>query len=216
MTITHHPEPESLMSCSAGSMPEAFAAVMSAHITVCPQCQKDLALMQTIGETMFDKIPPAPVTRDAPVIALRSGEADTEPDSVAEAVALGDVPAPLTPMIGHSLDAVAWKRVGPGVWQHAIELAGERRGSLRLIKIAPGMALPEHGHGGSELTLILRGAFRDETGTYGPGDITDLCGDHKHSPVADPDLGCICLAAMDGRMQFKGLVAKIVQSLSGF
>ena len=102
------------------------------------------------------------------------------------------------------------------MWQHNIKLSGRKNGTLRLIKVAPGTALPEHGHSGSELTLILRGALRDETGTYGVGDMTDLSGDRKHSPAADPELGCICLAAMDGSMKFKGVVARIVQSLSGF
>ena len=40
MAITHHPAPESLMSCSAGSMPEAFAAVMASHIAMCPTAAK--------------------------------------------------------------------------------------------------------------------------------------------------------------------------------
>jgi putative transcriptional regulator len=214
MTITHHPEPESLMSCSAGSMPEAFAAVMSSHITVCPQCQKDLALMQDIGMALFDKLPGTTVTKDAPVMALRGGEADR---GVAFNTSVkGDVPAPLTPILGHTLDAISWKRVAPGVWQHAIPLKGPARGQLRLIKVAPGVALPEHSHNGSELTLVLKGSFSDATGTYRVGDVADVTGDMEHSPVSDAHEGCICLAANDGKMKFKSLVAKLVQPFTGF
>jgi putative transcriptional regulator len=214
MTITFHPELESLMSCSAGSMPEAFAAVMAAHITVCPQCQKDLALMQDIGVALFEKLPGTAVTSDAPVMALRAGEAGGETDIGVKAE--GDVPAPLAPVIGHHLDALKWTRVAPGVWQHPIALKDPARGQLRLIKVAPGMALPEHSHNGSELTLILKGSYRDATGHYCVGDVADMTGDAKHSPVADPLEGCICLAANDGKMNFKSLVAKLIQPFTGF
>ena len=46
MKIAHHPGLESLMSCSAGSMPEAFAAVMASHISIGPKCRKELAIME--------------------------------------------------------------------------------------------------------------------------------------------------------------------------
>jgi putative transcriptional regulator len=222
MTITFHPEPESLMSCSAGSMPEAFAAVMAAHITICPQCQKDLALMQDIGIALFDKLPGTTVTSNAPVMALRAGEAGSEASGVTEfgVKAAGDVPAPLVPIIGPSLDAIEWSRVAPGVWQHPIALKGPAqgpvRGQLRLIKVAPGMALPEHSHNGSELTLIVKGSYRDATGHYTVGDVADMTNDAKHSPVADPVEGCICLAANDGKMKFKSLLAKLIQPFTGF
>ena len=214
MTITFHPELESLMSCSAGSMPEAFAAVMASHITICPQCQKDLAFMQDIGLALFDKLPETSVVSDAPVMALRASEADGEAQFGGKAE--GDVPAALAPIVGHHLDAIKWTRVAPGVWQHPIALKDPARGQLRLIKIAPGMVLPEHSHNGSELTLILKGSYRDETGHYRVGDVADMTGDAKHSPIADPLEGCICLAANDGKMNFKSLVAKLIQPFTGF
>jgi putative transcriptional regulator len=214
MTIQHHPEAESLMSCSAGSMPEAFAAVMSAHITSCAQCQKDLAILESIGIALFDKLPATPVLRDAPIIALRAGEAVDASEIPSHP--MGDVPAPLVPVIGHYLDAIAWKRVSAGVWQYPVKLNANSRGTLRLIKVAPGQALPEHSHNGSELTLVLKGSYRDETGHYQVGDVEDMCGDAKHSPVADPSEGCICLVANDGKMKFRSLAARLIQPLMGF
>ncbi|MEQ1718816.1 MAG: anti-sigma factor, partial [Hyphomicrobium sp.] len=66
MAIAHHPGSESLMSCSAGSMPEAFAAVMASHISICAACRKELALMEDIGVELFRNISPAAVTGEAP------------------------------------------------------------------------------------------------------------------------------------------------------
>lgn len=215
MKITHHPAPESLMSCSAGSQPEAFAAVMSAHLTVCPACQKELAFMELIGVAMFDKIAATPVERGAPVIALRAGEAD-DGETFHPSPLLGGVPAPLVAVIGRDLDAVNWKRAGPGVWQHTIRLSARARGELRLIKVAPGRALPEHAHTGSELTLVLRGSYRDATGHYRAGDVADMTGDEAHAPLADPEDGCICLIATEGRLKFKSALARFIQPFSGF
>ena len=216
MKNAHHPGPESLISCSAGSMPEAFAAVMSCHIERCAECRTELGLLETVGTALFDKIEPTPVSRSAPVMSLRRLEADVLEPRVTRNVADGDVPGPLVAVLGTDLDAVKWKRVSPGVWQYVIELTNENRGDLRLIKVAPGQALPEHAHNGSELTLILRGSYRDANGHFIVGDVSDMCGDAAHSPVADPIEGCICLIATEGKLKFKGVVARLVQPFTGF
>ncbi|MGQ0457586.1 MAG: ChrR family anti-sigma-E factor [Hyphomicrobium sp.] len=214
MKITHCPDHASLMSCSAGSMPEAFAAVMASHISVCPRCRKELATMECIGTTLFDQLQPASVSRPAPLMALRAAEAGDD-DAPEPAAARGDVPAPLVAAIGPHLDSVPWKRLAPGVWHHQIELSQPSRGELRLIKVAPGMALPEHGHRGNELTLVLRGAYSDASGLYRAGDVADLDEEVEHQPIADPVEGCICLIAVEGKLKFKSRLAQMVQPLVG-
>jgi putative transcriptional regulator len=213
MKITHHPESESLMSCSAGSMPEAFAAVMASHMAMCPSCQKELAFMETIGVAMFENIAPSIVSSDAPVMALRASEANRGDHAIC--TVNGDVPYPLLPVIGTDLGHIEWKRLSPGVWQHIIPLSEKVGGDLRLIKVAPGQALPEHGHSGSELTLVLQGSYRDHSGQYGVGDVADLAGDTTHTPIADQKDGCICLIATEGKLRFTGLVARMVQPFAG-
>lgn len=216
MAITHHPGAESLMSCSAGSMPEAFAAVMASHIAMCPACCKELALMQEIGTALFDAIEPATVARPAPVLAMRGEEAELGSSPAATAAAAGDVPAPLASTIGHDLDCLQWRRVARGVWQHQIPLSHPSRGALRLIKVAPGLNLPEHGHEGSEMTLVLRGSFSDNGARYNVGDVADLGQDVEHAPISDPQVGCICLIASDGKMRFRSRLARLIQPLTGF
>jgi putative transcriptional regulator len=219
MAITHHPAPESLMSCSAGSMPEACAAVMACHVAVCPACRKELAMLHEIGTALFEAIAPTPVACAAPVVALRGLEADVAPEKH-EAGEAGDVPLPLVGAVGGSLDHVKWSRVGPGVWQHRIKLAGDGtedgESSLRLLKVAPGHALPEHGHAGQELTLVLRGAYRDGEQRFGIGDVADIGDDVEHAPCTDPEEGCICLVATIGRLRFKSPLLRLVQPLTGF
>jgi putative transcriptional regulator len=94
-------------------------------------------------------------------------------------------------------------------------LAVAGRGGLGLLKVAPGRVVPEHGHAGAELTLVLRGSFHDATGRYLPGDVADLDETVEHKPIADPGRECICLVASERPSRFRGLLARLLQPLHG-
>ncbi len=127
----------------------------------------------------------------------------------------GDVPAPLVPHVGPNLDDIPWKRLGPGLWHYPLPLSKGAKGDLRLLKVAPGKAMPDHGHGGEELTLMLKGSYHDKFGTFRRGDVADLDDDVEHAPIADEKEGCICLVASEGKARFKGFFARLVQPLTG-
>jgi len=212
--IAHHPNPESLMSCSAGSMPEPFAAVMASHLDMCALCHGDLALMQDIGKALLGNISPAAMSSEAPLMAARRAESETV-SPAPSAIKMGDIPSPLASVTGHYLDDIPWKRLAPGILHHPIKLSHNAEGSLSLFKVAPGVELPDHGHGGSELSLVLRGSYSDKTGRYATGDVADLGPDVEHRPIADPVEGCVCLIASDRKMRFKSVLARLVQPLTG-
>ena len=199
MTIKHNPDIASLMCCSAGAQPEVFAAVISSHLAVCPACHAEVARMQQLGVALFESLPVAQMAADAPVAAMRAAEADGDAaGSTAIAATAGEVPYPLVHLLGARLDDLAWKPVAAGVEIFAVPLSEGAAGDLRLYRIAPGAALPEHGYDGQELTLVLRGRYTDALGTFGPGDVADLDDTVTHRPVACPEQGCICLTASDG------------------
>ena len=66
-----------------------------------------------------------------------------------------------------------------------------------------------------ELTLVLRGAYQDETGQFRVGDAADLDESIEHRPVADPEAGCICVLAFERPARFKGLLPRLLQPLTG-
>lgn len=209
-TITHHLDDATLMSFAAGSLPQALAAVVATHIAVCMQCARATETLDAVGAALFADLAGADLDRPAPIMALRRQE-----DAPAGAVATtgsAEVPAPLARLVGPDLDRVPWRRLALGVWHHRLP-SGE--GDLRLIKVAAGRRMPEHGHGGAELTMMLRGSYSDVTGTYRPGDVADLDDDIEHAPIADPDTGCICLIASEKPAHFKGLIPRLVQPLTG-
>jgi putative transcriptional regulator len=208
MTITHHPDIANLMCCAAGSQPEAFAAVIASHLSLCKACCCEVRRMQQIGVALFDKLEPAKLAEPAPVVAMRAGEAEIAPKSDAQAphpccgMSAGGVPGPLVSLIGDSLDAVKWEPLAPGIQIYRVPLSKGCCGELWLLKVDPGKKIPEHTHGGQELTLILRGSYSDVLGTYRPGDVADLDEATQHSPVACSKQGCICLMANEGKLAF--------------
>ncbi len=108
-----------------------------------------------------------------------------------------------------------WKRAGPGVWQKPIKLSDGANSSLRLLRISPDRKVPEHGHGGQEMTLILRGCYQDEIGVFGAGDVADLDEDVEHQPHVVSGEDCICLAATEAATRFKGIAGRLLQPIVG-
>ena len=216
MKISHHPDDSTLMSYAAGNLAEPLSAVVCAHLAMCPLCANEVRAMERVGVVMMNALPPAPMSRPVPHMALRAMEADVAVADRDDHDPQGDIPIPLRHLLGSRIDEVRWRRLGMGIWNVALKttLAGE--GDLRLLRVAPGMELPEHGHGGTELTLILRGSYRDEYGIYEPGDLADLSEEFEHRPIAHPQLGCICVIASEKPARFKGLIARLVQPLTGF
>jgi putative transcriptional regulator len=222
MTIIHHPDDATLMGYAAGSLPVQLSAVVAVHLDACAHCRRELRLMEDIGHSMLQDAGIVRMNAPAPVMALRRSQADVYSSSMPAGEAVG-VPAsglsrradPLTLLIGGSLDDVKWRRLGPGIWHHRLETTDARGGDLRLLKVGPGRAMPDHGHRGTELTLILHGSYADSTGRYCVGDLADLDENVEHQPIADADTGCICLIASEHKVRFKGLLSRLVQPLSG-
>lgn len=198
--ITHHPDVSTLMCCSAGSQPEACAAVIASHLAVCPLCQKEVRRMQKIGVALFEKLEPERLAAPAPLVAMRAAQADNPEKSEPCVLSAGEIPQFLVSCVGPCLDVMSWDPVAHGIWTHAIVLSPGASGDLRLLKVEPGKPFPEHGHVGWELTLVLRGSYTDELGTFRPGDVADLDAETEHHPVACKSEGCICLMASEQKL----------------
>jgi putative transcriptional regulator len=212
--IAHHLDDATLMSCAAGTLPPALAAVAASHIGQCRHCREALAQAERIGGALLASLAPVSLT-DAEPPMLPDGSMPAPSRQIAAPAPAGEVPSPLARLVGGSLDAVRWRPLGLGVWHHRVPLAGPGGGDLRLIKVSPGRGLPAHGHNGAELTLVLRGAYQDEIGRFAQGDVADLDEAVAHRPVADATTGCICVLACERPARFHGLLARLMQPLTG-
>lgn len=212
--IKRHPDGATLMSYAAGILPEALSAVVATHANLCPECRGRIADLEMLGGALLMAEPKADGAASLPARpgrALRSAAVGPAP-TIAPSERL---PAPIVRAYGLSFDAIPWKRLAPGVWHHRLPLSAGAEGDLRLLRIAAGRGMPDHGHSGSELTLVIDGAFHDSTGEYGRGDVQDLDEETEHTPIADPEVGCVCLIATESPARFKGLVARLMQPFTG-
>lgn len=214
--IDHHLDPATLLAFSAGTLGEALSSVASAHLEMCPHCRSELADLDLLGSLMLDGLDGAPLAKQPrlPAEIIPFGGRDARHAEAGTSVA-GDAPTAFAGRIGVDLSNLPWRWIAPGIWHHRVQLSSGAEGDLRLLKISAGMRMPEHGHGGTELTLVLDGAYRDEFGCYRRGDIQDIDVEVEHRPVADPDTGCICVIASERPARYKSLFNRLLQPLTG-
>lgn len=205
-TITHHLSDQLLMGYAAGSLPEAFSLLVATHISMCDDCRARSesydalggALLESEGATMSE------ASLEACLARLGAPEAPRK-----AALRRGIFPVPLADYVGGDLAAVRWRPLGMGVRQAILPTA--KGASARLLFIPAGQSVPDHGHRGLELTLVLQGAFRDSKARFGPGDVEIATEADEHTPVAEAGVDCICLAATDAPLRFMGLVPRLLQ-----
>ncbi len=198
------------MAYSAGTLPEAFSLTVATHISMCDECRARLGAFDCVGGTLIEQGATMDMSDDslaATMALIRNGDAqDTAPAPKSRANGL---PAPLHDYIDGGLDKVRWRHVGMGVKQAILPTSPEA--TARLLYIPAGAAVPDHGHRGTELTLVLQGAFVDEVDRFGPGDMEVANEDLDHTPVADIGADCICLAATDAPLRFRSMIPRLAQ-----
>jgi putative transcriptional regulator len=212
MVIEHHPDGATLMSYAAGTLPEALTAVVAAHLSMCPTCRAAVRDLDHVGAALLSQGRREMGPSRTPRRERRSVEA---PARSAAPAPCDRLPPALARAYGLTIETVPWKRLGPGVWHHRLPLRQPGDGDLRLLRIAPGRAMPDHGHGGSELTLVIEGSYRDVSGRYGRGDVQDVDEGIDHQPIVEAGEPCICLVASEHPARFKSIIGRIMQPWTG-
>jgi len=205
--ITHHVPDAILASYAAGSLPQAFAVAVASHVSLCEHCRAALEAHQAVGGVILEDTEFVAVSAKLKDSILAQLDAPFTPEPVYERN--GIFPGPVMEVMQRH--APRWKKLGMGVRQDI--LSADAHGSVRLLYIPPGQAVPDHSHNGLEMTLVLQGSFSDETGRFGVGDLEIADETVDHTPVADPGTACICLAATDARLRFNALVPRLLQPM---
>jgi putative transcriptional regulator len=222
MTPRHHLDPATVLGHAAAALAPEAAAIVAIHLEGCAHCRAAVARAEQVGGLLLEHqhVQAAPDARrerlradmlqrlehDPPAVPPQPWQdaTDRDPDRL---------PAPLHPYFGTSYSGLRWRWMGPG--RHYIRARGPSGGTLLMLRIAPGKRMPVHGHGGGEITQILRGAYQDSLGCFAAGDVADLDADTQHQPVILPGAPCICVAALDAPLRFPGRLARAVQPVFG-
>ena len=226
MTINHHLDNATLLAYSAGALDESMSVVVASHLAWCPQCHRASRCGDHLGGALIDDISEEPMSDGA--LARIMDCLDTASDTTSDVAvladhrkprrpdpALGELPPPLARRLGIPISEIKWRRAGPGVHTHALPLSSSASGKLCLMRIAKGRTMPEHGHGGVEMTLVLSGSYVDKFGTFATGDVADLDIDVEHQPIVDSHEDCICLVAQEAPARFKGIIGRLLQPFIG-
>ena len=214
--ITHHIPDDLLMGYAAGGLSEAFDLVVASHVSLNDDARARLSSFEALGGAVLEGAETAELADDSFEATMArimgTAPADTVREEANAPARHATFPKCLRDYVGGDTDAVQWRPVGMGVKQ-AVLPTGDGEATARLLYIPAGQAMPDHGHNGVEVTLVLQGAFIDEDGRFARGDIEVATQETEHTPVADIGEDCICLVVTDAPLRFNGLLPKIAQKI---
>lgn len=205
--IQHHITQPVFDAYCAGTLPHAFAVVVATHLSICDSCRAQLEASNMVGGALLAQAPKAAMSTQARGRLMDA--LDNAPGGATAPRGSGVFPAPV--MAELDGQPPNWRMLGGGIRQQI--LFADTDGSLRLLYIPPGKAVPEHGHRGLELTLVLQGSFSDSEGSFQRGDVETAHDDVDHQPIAGGSVPCICLAATDAPLRFHSMVPRLLQPL---
>lgn len=209
--ITHHIPQTMIRAYAAGSLPHGFSLVVAAHVSKCDECRARLEAEEAAGGVVLESLDghghqngSDAALRDR-LLELLDDPAPPEP----EVRPMGIYPGPVAQALNGK--EPRWRPLGGGIRQAILNADAE--GSVRLLYIPAAEAVPDHGHKGTELTMVLQGSFSDETGRFGVGDVEVADEELDHTPVAGAGEPCICLAATDAPLRFHSLLPRLLQPI---
>ena len=200
----------------AGQLAPASHALIAAHLALKPRNRAFVRLLEEAAAARMDSDLPssaAPERTDLAAI-FASPQAVAVPARDAQS----DIPAALLRLInsgpGTPGAALPWRRYLPGIRRVPVS-QHSGGGEANFYLISAGRRLPAHTHAGSEMTLVLRGSFSDQSGHYARGDIAFADADVDHKPLADVQEDCLCFAVTDAPLRLTGPLGRVVQRLFG-
>jgi putative transcriptional regulator len=187
-----------LLDHAAGVLPRGHALLLEVHQTLRPQARAALAELEAVGAHFLNAAPP---------LAVKAPQAPEEPmpDTRHADMTMPRWPAAVGDLLSGRPEGLAWKTQFPGFRQARIaDCPG-----VTALWLKPGGAIPAHAHEGVELTLVIDGAFEDERGVYGRGDLAIAEPGFSHRPRVTLDDSCLCLVANTGDNKFKSRLARL-------
>jgi putative transcriptional regulator len=214
VSARHHPSAETLARYAADTLDAGPAAVVDVHVASCRLCQAHVLDYEALAGAELEAVAPAdlvPGALDMTLSCIEIGKSSRSAPSKAPRKRQPKATDRGLPQALDNYDLGKWLWLGPGLRWASVRVPGAAKANVMLMKIGPNKSMPEHGHTGCEYTQIISGSYFDGINRYGPGDFSEADHDVEHQPVVDPGEDCICLAAVEGKMRFKGLLGRVLQ-----
>ena len=216
MSVSRHPDAAWLIDFACGNLSRGFELVVAAHLTACPTCTQDVRSAERLGATlMLDVSDAAPRLTAAEVLDAEPADMPWLSARLAlrPNVDTTSLQAFVDAYLECGLSALQWRWAGSGL--QIARLRADAHERLWVLRAAANTVLPRHTHAGSELTLVLKGAYFSGDTIYGVGDIEDANEFADHQPIVTRDGECICLAATEGPLRFASWIPRLAQRYLG-
>ncbi len=192
----------------SGTLPTPLQVLLASHLEMNKSNSEWVSNLEALaGLELADIEPVALSDRDAMLARILTS--NTGQESVSEVATEDETPDSLRRFIGSTVSDIPWKR---NRFANIDEVKlGELDGcKATLFRLQAGQGVPHHTHDGTEITLVLRGAFSDGTGHYKKGQISIADGTVDHRPIADEDEDCICFAVTDAPLRLTGPLGRFI------
>lgn len=218
--VVHQSDEALLLDYASGALNESLSLAMATHLSLSMKSASEYQALNQVGGVMLQEIECESFDGDddmglADVLTRLDDEPVTGRPVSFDSVTSDIIPAPLRDYLPADLDALKWRKVGPGVEEFRVK-TGTRTGKTSLLRIQPGQSMPEHTHSGREVTVVLKGSYNDGAESFGRGDM-QVAGEYaNHQPVAHVDEGCVCLVALDAPVHLTGPVGRLLNPFIRF
>lgn len=211
MSIQHHPSDDLLSAFAAGMLDPGQHVAVATHLAACAQCRAAVRNFERVGGALLAALPPAPMSAHA-LSAVEARLNEIAPPRVAVAPpSVSEAEVPGLPAFVRRYRFGAWKWIAPHVHLRPIALPYASGSRIFLLKSGPGTKMLQHTHTGLEMTCVLSGAFHQAGNRYGAGDFDFGDDTIDHRPIVEDSQDCVCLVAMQGDLQLRGILGKVVQ-----
>ena len=216
--INHHPNRTQLNQFVEGTLPPAVSLIISAHADMCPKCRHDIEILQAemsqkmlSEDSLSNHCDFGNMMND--IMELPSLDKQIKVEPVVEKTLELDGKYFKLPRALHRFSdrTSGWSHLVGKLWQTQVDIGGDLK--AHFIYMEKGGQVPEHTHRGNEYTLVIDGEFSDGLGTYDTGDLM-LMNQHKHSPRADTDEGCLVFSLLDQPLHFTSGLARMLNPFS--
>ena len=182
-----------LLARAAGTLAPPLDLLVGLHLRLSPRARARYRLFLELGGLILQELPEDRRALPEPRPPERRKRGDGSGNPASSPVAFAPLPGVLADPYSRAVRRLSRcrDRVArtPLAWPGLLE-PGSR---AELVRIAPGAAMPRHGHTGLELTLVMRGGYVDEWGRFETGDLQVCDGRLTHAPRALWGQDCLCI-----------------------
>lgn len=202
---------------ASGGLSKPASILVEAHLELKPENRKFVGKLEAVAGAVLEQVHPTELSTPsdalAAIFASSSDNIFLDEDVVQSDTNSFQLPQSLRRFVGHDVDNIPWRTKLPGFKEYDL---GEIDGChVNMFWIRPGRTVPAHTHKGYELSIVLDGAFTDERGRFGKGDISIADASVDHRPKAESDRPCIGFAVLDDGVKLTGSWRQLVGDLIG-